>query len=229
MLINIFFFAVLAAAVALLYDEGVWGNAINLINVVMAALLATNFYEPLARWFESQEPTYTFFWDFLAVWALFAVFMGVFRAVTDQLSRTKVRFLSIVDRIGGPLLAVWIGWVLVCFTAMTLHMAPMSRVYCNGTFDPEQAMFLGTAPDRQWLAFAQSVSRGSFSRALKPKEQKAGKYRADAEYPSEDAFAVFDRHGEFLPKYATVRSRLEQFVKVKKAFRVPSQDVVPSR
>ena len=40
---------ILFASVAMLYNDGMWSNAIRLINVVTAALLAMNFYEPLAE------------------------------------------------------------------------------------------------------------------------------------------------------------------------------------
>ena len=51
-------FVVLFATVAMLYAEGMWGNAIRLVNVITAALLATNFYEPLGNWLENFGETF---------------------------------------------------------------------------------------------------------------------------------------------------------------------------
>ena len=192
--------------VALHYTEGMWSNAIRLINVVTAALLATNFFEPVARWLDDWQPSYTYVWDFLALWGLFVVFMVILRELTDRISQVKVRFLKIADRIGSGFFSLWIGWVMVCFTMMTLHTAPLARNFLFGGFEPEERMFLGLAPDRQWLGFVQKMSKGTFSRTGTAEEVQGGKY-GPAMGPGDDAsLCVFDRGGEFLPKYATRRS-----------------------
>ena len=38
-------FVIFLFCVAFLYTDGMWGNAVQLINVVTAALLAVNFWE----------------------------------------------------------------------------------------------------------------------------------------------------------------------------------------
>lgn len=201
-------FVIFFACVACLYTEGIWGNAIRLINVVTAALLATNFWEPVATWLDYKQPSYTYVWDFLVLWGLFGIFMIVFRVGTDLLSRVKVRFLKIVDRIGSAVLACWIGWVMVCFTTMTLHTAPLARNFLFEGFQPEQRMFvMGLAPDRQWLGFVQKMSRGAFCRSATEQQQKSEKY-------------VFDPKGEFMPKYTTRRSNLETHVRTEQTIRV---------
>jgi len=187
-LFPVLLFVIFAACVAFLYGEGLWSNAIRLINVVTAALVATTFWEPVATWLDGWNGSLTYVWDFLALWGLFCVAMIILRSITDFASRVKVRFLKIADRIGSALLSCWIGWVMVCFITFTLHTAPLARNFMGGGFRPEQRMFLGMAPDRQWLGFVQSVSQGAFS-------------RSDAR--------VFDPRSEFLPKYATRRANLE--------------------
>ena len=142
-----------------------WSNAIRLINVVTAALLATNFFEPAGPMVGRLGRPTTYVWDFLALWGLFAVLMMIFRLATDQVSRVKVRFLKVADRIGSGVLSVWIGWVMICFTMMTLHTAPLARNFLFGGFQPEERMFLGLAPDRQWLGFMQKMSMGAFCRS----------------------------------------------------------------
>ena len=67
-LLTLLMLVILFAAVATLYTEGMWSNAVRLINVVMAALLATNYFEPLADWLEGQGDWFrscTHYWDFL--------------------------------------------------------------------------------------------------------------------------------------------------------------------
>ena len=153
------------AVVATNYAEGMWSNAISLINFVTAALLAVNFFEPLANWLDGWQPTYTYVWDFISLWTLFCVFMLIFRILTDSISRVKVRFLKIADRIGSGILAAMLGWAVVCFTMTTLHTAPMSRTFLFDGFQPKEKMVLGLAPDRQWLGFVKRTSEGVFSRS----------------------------------------------------------------
>jgi len=203
-------FLIIALCVGFLFLEGMWSNAVRLVNVVTAALLATNFYEPVADWLDGWEYSFTFAWDFLALWGLFVLFAVIFRLLTDFASRVKVRFMKLADRIGSTLFALWIGWVMVCFTMFSIHLAPVAREPFAGGFQPEERMFLGFAPDRLWLGFVQKVSRGQFCRGLSEEEiqKKAyGTREDDADW--EERLAVFDRNGELLPKYATRRASLE--------------------
>ena len=91
------------------------------------------------------------------MWALFGVAVVVFRAATDWRSRVKVRFLKIADQIGSGVFAAAIGWVLVAFTLTTLHTAPLAEHFFFGAFQGGEPMFLGTAPDLQFLHFAKPV------------------------------------------------------------------------
>lgn len=154
---------ILLACAASLYPEGLWGNAINLVNIILAGLLAFNFFEPLARFLEGQMASYTFFLDFISLWLIFCVSLVVLRTASNLLSRVKVRFLMIVDRVGSGILAVLVGWVMVCFTAATLHTAPLARNFMWGGFNPEKRMLFGLAPDRQWLGLVRLASRGGLS------------------------------------------------------------------
>jgi hypothetical protein len=195
-------FLILFACVAMCYADGLWSNAVRLINVVTAGLLATNFFEPLADWLDGMQPTYTYFWDFLSLWGLFFLIMGVMRLLTDSVSKVKVRFLKIVDRIGSGAFALWIGWVMVCFTLMTLHTAPLSRNFMFEGFQTgnENRMILGLAPDRQWLSFMSRMAQGAFCRS---------------------ELNDFDPNATFLPKYAQRRSNLEKQVEATDTLRTP--------
>ncbi len=157
-------FLIFAACVGFLYPEGMWSNAIRLINVVTAGLLATNYWEPVARLADnSVSESFTFFWDFISLWGLFAVFLVIFRVATNSLSRVKVRFLKIADRIGGVAFAVAVGWVMVCFITFSLHTAPLCRNFLFEGFKPGEANFVGFATDKMWLGFAGYCAAGVFS------------------------------------------------------------------
>jgi len=174
------------ACVGFLYTEGMWGNALRLVNVVTAALLATNYWEPLAGFLEgSVSKPFSYFWDFIALWGLFIFFLLIFRMATKYASKVNLRFLGLANRIGGAVFAVWIGWVMVCFTLMTLHTAPLKEKFLFGSFQPGERMFLGLAPDQLWLGYVERMSKGPYARST-PR--------------------AFDAEHEFIPKYAARRA-----------------------
>lgn len=210
-MIDFFFLLLLIACMALLWNEGCWSNGIMLINVTLAGLFAFNFFEPVATWMDASlstgDSTYGYLCDFLAVWMVFALTLGLLRFATDSLSKLRVRFAPPVEQTGRVILGLWAGWVFICFTAATLHMAPIPLNSFRGSFDlpPDQGLFFGFAPDRQWLAVIQSRSQGALGwESDKP---------AAPEYATEDGNTnVFDPRSEFVVKYRTRRKNLEQAV-----------------
>jgi len=197
--ITIVLLIVFAACVAMLWQEGIWSNAIRLVNLLTAAMLATSYWEPLADLGETTLPsggTYTYWWDYIALWSIFVASYLLLNAITDRLSRRRVRFLGVVNRYGSMVLAVWIGWVMVCFTAMTLHTAPLPRTFLGFYPEPESRIFFGLAPDHRWLAFAHKLSRGALSNPAPEGE------------PGE--VNTFDPQAEFILRYGERRYRFEQ-------------------
>ncbi len=223
-LLPLLMLGIIAACAGTLYPEGLWSNAVRLVNVIFAALLAVNFWEPLARWAEQMEPTFTFFWDFLCLWGLFCVFLVIFRLLTDFISRVKLRFRKIVDRIGSAFLSLWVGYVMVCFTMFTLHTAPLAERFMGGGFQPGENNFFFLAPDLQWAGFVQKMSLGPFCRTLT--DEELSQYGPAAE-ESEKHLAVFDRQGDFVPKYAARRRWVEEYLQQYGTPRVMESDVVP--
>jgi uncharacterized membrane protein required for colicin V production len=197
MLLNLLLLVIFAACVGFGYRNGLWSNAIRLVNVITAALLATNFFEPVADWLQGLAGSYQYFMDLVALWGLFVVFLGGMSLLTDFASRVKVRFATVVDRVGAAFFSAWVGWVMIGFTLATLHTAPLPREFLFHNFQAEQRMFFGLAPDRQWLAFVQKMSRGPLCRSA-----TADQWRREA--------TVFDPAGEFMIKYATRRTVLEE-------------------
>ncbi len=193
-ILPILLLVIFIAIVASLYAEGMWGNAIMLVNVVTAALLATNYWEPLADWVENMSEdmaTYKYLLDFLALWAVFVVVLVVLRVLTDMVCRVKVRFLKMANQIGSVIFACLVALVMVCFTTFTLHTAPLSKNFMYGAFEPDEGVVWGWAPDQWWITFARSVSRGAFR------------------WPEVNRF---DHHGDFVGRYGERRAQIEKHV-----------------
>ena len=157
------------AVAAVLSREGLWSSMVMLLNVLLAASMATAWYEPLARLIESKAPSFQYLIDFLLLWGLFAVLLLAMRLTTDTISHTKVKFVKPLETVGGPVVAIMTAWVTVMFAAATLHTLPVAQDTIQK--EPEENLFFGFAPDRAWLAWVQGSSRnGPFARPINPFE-----------------------------------------------------------
>ena len=169
---------VMAACAGFLFRDGIWGNCLRLVNVLFAGLLTMNFYEPVARFLTKPGDyasflkydslhTFTAFFDFLAFWVCFVFFAAVLIAITDSVSRVRVRFMQIAERIGGIALSLIIGWVMAGIVLVSLHLAPLGEYPFLGCFQPQANMFFGMlAPDREWLGFTRYQSLYGYSRSI---------------------------------------------------------------
>jgi hypothetical protein len=77
----------------------------------------------------------------------------------------KVKFLTLLDRIGSALFGMLTGLALLCFLAMTLHTAPLAEKFFGGAFDYTQGIMFGMSPDRMWCGYMQTVSGGAFAQS----------------------------------------------------------------
>lgn len=182
---------------AALWSQGLWSCAVTLVNLILAMLIATNFYEPVCALLEGAgAKSFTYLLDFLILWVLFAVAYGILRAVTDAISRRKVKFIMPVEMAGRSLLAASCGWLVVCFVAFSLHMAPLNSVSPLGAWSSPQApTIIFTSPDRLWLAFMHTRSKGAL----------AGNavFDPDAQFP----LKYHDRRDKYANKVAELRVR----------------------
>ncbi len=191
MILDIALCIVMFVIVAMMWPEGMWSNALTLVNTVFSGLLAANFFEPLADYFDKQMPSMTYAFDFIALWGVFALSFLILRTLAEQSSTHKVRFRLPVEMTCRILFAFLTAWVMVCFITFTLHTAPLARTPLRGSFErqPMASNFFVFKPDRNWLGFLFTRSRGALSRA-KP--------------------VVFDAEGDYIFKYAARRDELQK-------------------
>jgi hypothetical protein len=185
-MITLLLIVLLLATAAVFHWLGMWAALVTFVNVLVAAALATAWYEWLAGVIEGAG----YLADFLSAWILFAIILGLIGEATNRVSRTRVWFPEAVDRFGAPVVGLMVGWVLICFTATTLHLAPVPRGLVQP--GPEDRLFLGLAPDRKWLQFVRTATRqGPFS------------------HPGEANANVFDDKADFILRSADRRKKLE--------------------
>ncbi len=82
-----------------LISEGLWGAALMFFNVTFGAMIAFNFYEPLARMLDSTGIGWGFS-DTLCMLGLFIVSVLLLRMTTETLAPAMVRFPPPVYQIG---------------------------------------------------------------------------------------------------------------------------------
>lgn len=116
------------AGVAMTINEGLWSNTILLISVIISGLAGMIGGVPLGV--VGMEQTgkageFAWFFVFAGIWAVFTLCMLLMRIVVDKISRVRVRFLPIVDKIGGILIGLFAALMLTSFAANTLKDAPI--------------------------------------------------------------------------------------------------------
>ncbi|NDC64250.1 MAG: hypothetical protein EBZ59_09780 [Planctomycetia bacterium] len=186
MIVNVLLLAVFLAVTGLLFREGLWSALVMLPGVLLAASLATAWFETLSGAIENVLPSYCYLLDFLSMWAIFCIVLLACREATDRVSRSRVVYRRPVEMVGSILVSAVVGWVMVAFTAASLHTAALPRDAVQPT--PESRMLFGLAPDRKWLSWVRNASRaGPFSRAAN----------------------AFDRDADFILRYANRRQKLE--------------------
>jgi len=186
MIVNILLLVVFLAVTALLARDGLWSGLVMLPSVLLAASLATAWFETLAAVLEKILPSYTYLLDFLSIWTIFCLVLLVLREVTDRVSRTRVKYRRPLEMVGSVLVAAVVGWVMVAFTAASLHTAAVPRDLVQPT--PESRMFFGLSPDRKWLSWVRNASRSG---------------------PFSNVAHAFDKDADFILRYANRRQKLE--------------------
>jgi hypothetical protein len=185
---------VLLITAGLIWFQGLWGAALALVNLTMAMLIATNLFEPISTLIDGFDGSFTYLLDFVVLWAIFVPTFLFLRLMTHLMSGTRVKFDLPVEMAGRTVLALWCGWLMVCFTAFSLTMAPLNSETPAGAWaSPKAGSFLGMSPERMWLGFAHSRSRGALSRG-----NFSGQSHPD---DSNSNVEAFDPLGEFPIKY----------------------------
>lgn len=197
-LVSLLIFVVVAGAT---WWFGLWSNLITLVNLLLAASIASSIYEPVSFAITSSQRSFVYLADFIAVWLCFALCFIVLRGITDSLSGYRLKFNTIVEMTGRSVLSIWIACVFVCFSMFTVQLAPLPE----GFYGDRKYQAQGTIPDRAWLAFIQSRSRGAFS------SSQSSNFLFE-EYVLEDHpddvdlnCRVFDPRGRFLDTAASRR------------------------
>lgn len=136
---------------------------IVLLSCLFGAILATNFFEPLAVALESAGilPGSA---DVIAFLGLFGVLTTLSRLACEYLMPTYVPVDTLAHEIGRWSCSFLTGYLVAGVLLIGLHVSTLPREFLG--FSPDRAGLLGIsvfAPDRQWLAFMQYLTEKPFN------------------------------------------------------------------
>jgi hypothetical protein len=190
MIVGITIVSLLLVATSI-WVQGAWGGLLTFVNMMLAALLATNGFEPLADLIDGGESTYTYVLDFVVFWMLFVVAFVLLRSLTETLSRMRVEFHIGVDIPLRSIAALAGGFLFICILQFSMHLAPIPpKIFQAGPNDTNFPL----SPDQFWMGTVKMASRGALENS--PEE-------------------VFDARGQFMHRYADRRRQLSQQTKLR--------------
>jgi hypothetical protein len=155
---------VCALILGLLYaltSEGLWGAALMFFNVLFSAMIAFNFYEPLAKLIDSTGINWGFS-DTLCILGLFCVSLALLRMTTETIAPAMVRFPVPVYHIGRFVFGLGGALITVAIVILSFHAAPVhKKIFTTVTYDSKPPFGMGI--DHQWLGFFQYETGQVFS------------------------------------------------------------------
>lgn len=187
MIVNLALFVILVVVTFAVARGGLLQAMGMFFAVLLAATLASGWYEPLVQAVEPALEPYKYFLEIAALWLIFAVVVVVLGAVVNLLTKPKVAFTKPVELAGSILVGLMTGWTATEFAGFSLHTAPVRADVVparEGT-----SMLFGLKPDRCWLWWVRGSSRnGPFAITGHP----------------------FDPSRDFVETHAALRERLSE-------------------
>jgi hypothetical protein len=157
-------FIVLFLGVGLTYvitSEGLWGAALVFFNVLFAAMISFNFYEPLARLLDSTGINWGFS-DTLCMLGLFCVALTALRLTTETVAPVMVKFPTAVYHAGRLVFGLGGAAVTMAVVLLAFHAAPVHKEIF-GSMDHKSKSPFGLGLDHLWLSFFQYETGAVFS------------------------------------------------------------------
>jgi len=171
------------------FKESVFTSFIMLVNVILASIVACNFFEPLADAMGDlfKGTIMAGIEDFVMLVLVFTATLGILRWATNSIARTEIEHHPWLSQIGSILFALVTGYVLTGFLVVAMQTLPLDENFMGfeaevsaDPTDPQVAaayQYLHRQktkestggeklrgffpPDRVWLAMMQRASYAS--------------------------------------------------------------------
>lgn len=178
--------------------EGLFTAFCMLVNIVLAGLVAFNWFEPFA---DKLEPSLARnalrgTEDFFALITLFTAALIVLRMLTNRLVPDMIAFDNNVQY-GGGVIGLASGYLLAGFLVCAMQTLPLPERFLG--FEPRLTADSGPRsvfpPDRVWLAMMRHA--GAHALANEPADLRAASIY--------ERYKTFDRHATFEQRYLRYR------------------------
>ena len=180
--------------------EGLLTAFAMLCNVLLAGFITFNFWEPLA---DILAPAFSGMFlagyeDFICMMGLFAVTLGVLRTATNVLANVLVQFPLTIQRTGGFLVGMLVGYLAWGFLVCAFQTMPWHQNFLGFDYEyrsgSEGTLRRFLPPDRVWLALMQRGGAYTFS-------NQEDERRSRDSTSLTDRFKTFDQDGAFEYNY----------------------------
>jgi len=144
-----------------LTSEGLWGSALMFFNVLFGAMIAFNFYEPLARLVDSTGIPWGFS-DTLCLLLLFSITTGILRMTTETIAPAQVRFPMPIYHAGRLVFGLGGAAITVAIIILAFHCAPIhKKIFQAVQYNTRPPFGLGL--DHQFLGLFQHETGAVFT------------------------------------------------------------------
>ncbi len=183
-----------------LTSEGLWGSALMFFNVLFAALIAFNFYEPLARLIDSTGIGWGFS-DTLCLMLLFSITTLILRMTTETIAPAQVRFPMPIYHAGRLLFGLAGASVTMAVIILAFHCAPVNKRIL-GVVNYNSRPPFGLGLDHQFLGLFQRESGAVFTHySSNGQRDPYGEYGG----PNKLRLNLFDPKAEWLINHQNTR------------------------
>ncbi|HJT76934.1 MAG TPA: hypothetical protein VJ739_06995 [Gemmataceae bacterium] len=199
---------IMGVVVYVFWREGPLTAVTMFVNLLLAGLVAFNFFEPLA---DLLDPIFAGsvvagYEDGLCLVGLFALTFGLLRLATNSMATTELEYPGWLLRGGSVLFGLLTGYLAAGFLVCVLQTLPWQENFLgfNPRYDPDQPLAGARQylpPDRVWLALMRYAGAYGFC--------NHEEYNASDEDPPPQRYLTFDRHGSFELRYARYRRYAE--------------------
>ena len=185
------------------FREGLFTACTMAINVLLAGLVAFNFWEPLAALLDPMlAGSFVHgYEDAVCLILLFSLTLGFLRVITNNLASSRVDFPDWLQSAGGILFGLFTGYLASGFLLCTLQTLPWHENFMlfEPKFEtgPEHLLRHVLPPDRVWLGLMHRAGAYAFSNGEDPKAEPSS-----SDY---DRSRTFDKYGSFEYRYARYR------------------------
>jgi hypothetical protein len=153
-IVDLVFSALILGLTYALMSEGAWGAALMFFNALFGALIALNFYEPLAQLLATNVGFIAGFADLICLLGLFSVSVLLLRLITESLAPAMVRFPVPLYHLGRLVFAFGGAVITVAIILLGFHTAPVEKKIF-GVVDHNYKPPFGFGLDHALLAFFQ--------------------------------------------------------------------------